>query len=368
MNDWTDAELSTLIAEAMTAHEDDVDADRARELAFAVEPARRHWPAVMAAAVAVILVCGAAVYVAARNGDDGAAPAVSGPTSAGDTTVAPALGTTEENRQRAIAASETALASMSLPAGAEQLEGKPDGWTGGGMGMGPADGTLTRTAWWSVPLSVDQVVVYLTDYAPAGMQRTEGEEVVPAGSSDGVSYTAYSVITPADPAAYTAPTLLVQFAQIGDHTVVRLDTFLAARYAVSPQHRIAGEVTAVQIDRVRPSGSFGSGDGGPLPTVRLAEPADAALIDELVDAFNGQYGSPTAGLTLPCPYPGDPSPEDTVTFSVRNDDGSAGTVVAKTDLWCVGQTQVTVDGARLDVTLDPGDFPDTVDRVADAAE
>jgi hypothetical protein len=367
MNDWTDAELSTVIAEAMTAHEDDVDPDRARELAFAVEPARRHWPAVMAASVAVILACGVVVYAAARTGDDSRAPAITGPASGGDATVS-ALGTTEENRQRAIAASEAVLASMSLPAGSEQLEGKPDGWTGGGMGMGPADGTLTRTAWWSVPLNVDQVVAYLTDYAPAGMRRPEGEEVVPAGSSDGVSYTAYSVIAPADPAAYTAPTLLVQFAQIGDHTVVRLDTFLAARYAVSPQHRIAGEVTAVQIDRVRPARSFGSGDGGPLPTVRLEEPADAVLIAELVDAFNGQYGSPTAGLTLPCPYPGDPSPEDTVTFSVRNDDGSAGTVVAKTDLWCVGQTQVTVDGARLDVTLDPGDFPETVDRVAAAAQ
>jgi hypothetical protein len=367
MNDWTDAEISTLIADAMTAHEDDVDADRARELAFGVEPSRRHWPAVMAASVAVIVVGGVALYVAVRSGDDAAAPATTGPTSGGDTTATSVPGTTAENRQLAIAASEAALASMPVPEGSVELNGKPDGWPGGSMGLGPADWRLGRTAWWSVPLSVDEVVAFLTENAPAGMRRPEGEEVVPDGNSDGVGYTDYSVISPAEPAAYTGPSLLVQFKQIGDNTVLRLDTFLAARYAVSPQHRITGEVSAVQIVRVRPGKPFGSDDGGPLPTVRLEEPADAALINKLVDSFNGLYGSAADVAAMGCPFPGDPAPEDTVTFFVRNDDGTDGTVVAKAELACWGQVQVTVGGTRLQVSLDPGEFPQTVDEVAGAA-
>jgi hypothetical protein len=367
MTDWTDAEISTLIADTLTAHEDDVDPDRARELAFGVEPPRRHWPAIMAASVAALLVCSLAVYIGTRTGDHAAVPATNGPTSGGDATVAQAFGTTAENRQLAIAASEAAVASMPVPEESVQLDGKPEGWPDGESALGPSDWRLTRTAWWSVPMGVAQVVAFLTDHAPAGMRRPPGEDIVVNADSDGVGYTDYDTISPADPAAYTGPSLLVQFKQFGDHTIVRADTFLAARYAVSPQHRIAGEVTAVQIVRVRPAKPFGSGDGGPLPTVRLEALADAAQISELVDAYNGLYGSWTEGGFLSCPFPGDPRPEDTVTFFVRNDDGTDSTVVAKTELACWGQLQATVDGSRLDVTLDPGDFPQTVDQIADAA-
>jgi hypothetical protein len=366
MNDWTDAEISTVIADAMTAHEDDVDADRARELAFAVEPPQRHWSAVVAASAAVILVCGVAVYVAARSGDDAAAPATTGPTSGGDTTVAPAPGTTEENRHRAIAASEAALASMPVPEGSVKLTGEPDEWPDGESALGPSDWRLTRTAWWSVPMGVEQLVAFLTDHAPAGMQRPPGEDIVVNGNSDGVGYTDYDTIAPADPAAYTGPSLLVQFKQFGDHTVMRADTFLAARYGTDDVPRITGDVTAVRIDRVRAAKRDGSG-GGPLPTVRFEAPADSAQIDKLVDAFNSLSGSLTEGGFLSCPMSLGPPAEYTATFIVRRADGSASTMVAHTTVSCWSQLEITVDGTRLRATLDPGGFTQIVDRIADAA-
>jgi hypothetical protein len=192
------------------------------------------------------------------------------------------------------------------------------------------------------------------------MQRVPGEDVVVDGDSYGIGYTDYDVVEPADPAAYSGPSLLVQFKQIGVHTVLRVDSFIASRHAVSAQHRITDDVVAVTIERVRPEDG-GDGGGGELPVVQLTAPGDAEQIGRLVDAFNGLYGSTIPAPMGSCPWPGDPRPQDKVTFETA---GGA-TVVADWELACWGQVQVTVDGDPLDVTLDPQGL-DVVDEIADA--
>ena len=236
-----------------------------------------------------------------------------------------------------------------MPEDAVRLAGEPSAWPESSMSIGPSDWTLTRTAWWSVPLTDEQVAAFLTDHAPNGMRRPEG------------------VVTPADPAAYTGPTVLVQFKQVGDHSVLRVDTFLGARYAVPDELRVTGRVTSVDIDRVGPGDLNRVGDGGPLPTVRLTSPDDAAQIDRLVGAFNGLYGSLTTGYAMSCPMIPDP-PKYTVTFVGTASDGAIHTTVAKVAPICFGQLSVSVDGTLMQITLNPAGWPQVVDEVADGAK
>ena len=363
MRDWTDKDLGALLAEVMTAHEDDVEPARAHLIAQDAMPTRRRWPLMVGGtAAAVALIVAVPIYLSGRSPDNTAevppGPATTGPTTATATSL-----TTAENRVLAIAASKAAVTSLPLPDDAARLDAEPDGWPRGGVSLGPSDDTLTETAWWSVPGTPEELADFLTSNAPEGMQHEPGTEVVVNGTSDGVGYTDYEQIELAMPAAYTGPSVLVQFKQFEDRTVVRVDTFLAARAAVSPQHRITASVTSVTIERIRPDPPIGADDGGPLPTVTLTSPADLAAINSLVRGFNGLYGTQIPVPAISCPFPGDPPPEDTVTFAT-----DAGPVVAHVEPWCFGQVQVTVGGEKLSVTLDPGSWSQLVDVVADEAE
>lgn len=115
------------------------------------------------------------------------------------------------------------------------------------------------------------------------------------------------------PTAYTGPSLLVQFTQIADRTVLRADTFLAARYAVSERHRIIDDVVAVRINRIRPPSPGINEESNALPPVELNAPEDAAQIGRLVDSFNRLYGSVTVPNVMSCPQ--SPPAKDTMTFS-----------------------------------------------------
>jgi hypothetical protein len=366
MKEWTDTDLQTLIGDAMSGREGDVAPGRARELARAAIPARRHWHGVAAASVGVILVCGAVVYVVARGSDQSIQP-VSGPATStgGPTTNGTEPGTTRENYQRAVAASEAAVASVPVPDGSQRLAGKPSGWPADENILGPADGSLTRTAWWSTPLSVDEVAAFLADHTPPGTRLPSGDNPVVSPILDGAGYAEYNTVVSADPAAYSAPRILVQFAAIGDHSALRIDTFLAARYAVPDDDRVAADVTSVEIVRVTAPKEFGGvGDGGPLPPVVLTAADDPAAVDRLVSAFNGLYGSEVDAFGwMSCPMIPAPEPRWTVTFVSTREDGSVDTTVATVAPMCWGQVQVMVNGDRSPVTLDPSGWVETLDDV-----
>ncbi|GAB3774522.1 hypothetical protein FB382_003770 [Nocardioides ginsengisegetis] len=366
MKDWTDDDLAVLLKASMAARERDIDPERARELAQSARPARRRWPAVVAAAAAVALLSGLTAYVAAHNAGRGPSPAGQAPSSSptvgsGDIP----QGTTEENRRRAVAASEATLAAFSPPEGSARLEGQPEGWPAGGMTLGASDLGLSRTAWWSVPMSKAEVVAYLSDHSPAGMLNRSG---VSDPSGGGIASTSYETTTSPDPAAFTAPLLLVQFMQMGDRTVLRVDTFLAARYAVPDEARIPPDVSVIRIDRVAPLSTRGGQGGDPYPApVRLTRPADTGLMDDLVAGFNALYGSITASGYVGCPAPSLPLARDTVTFQTADTNATPHTIVAELEPDCRGQVRVSLDGTQLPVTLDPGGWDQLVNDTADQA-
>ncbi len=263
---------------------------------------------------------------------------------------------TEENYRRAERASEAVVASLVIPQGSMRLEGAPEGWPESNPSLGPSDQSLTRTVWWSIPLGEPEVAEFLTDHAPPGMEHPESEEVVAENGTHGIASTEYVASTPRDPTAYTDPNLLLQFKQLGDITVLRADTFLAARYAVPEVNRLRSDVLAVEIYRRQQSAHR---DGTPTRTrFRLSQPDDAALIQLLVDGFNALPGSITASGFQSCPVQLGPPPRDTVKFTTSTSD-----IVATLEPGCSGQVNLHVDGQPLDVTLDPDGWGPLLDEV-----
>lgn len=370
MTERTDEQLAQLLADSMAAHERDVDPGRARQLASAAQPPRGHWRPAAAAAAAVVILFGSVLY-AVNRGTDHAAP-LSGPTrngGGGSLTSGVAATTTRENFRLAAAAARAALAALPLPPGAARLPGKPADWPPGGMGIAPSDRRLMLTTWWSTPLSVRQVASFLTAHAPAGMHHPKSQQASVGTNYDGIRWTEYDAVISAHPAAYTRPRMIVQFARVGDRTVLRADNFISPRVGVPEGERITAPVTAVQIDRTGPLKPTG-GPGGRLAPVHLTRARDAAQIQQLVHGFNQLYGSLT-GTALgiaPCAIPVGPWPTDKVTFVTTSSHGSGtGTVVARLELGCFGQLHVTVDGEPLKVTLDPTGWDRLIDRVAASA-
>ncbi len=313
----------------------------------------------IAATVAGIAVAATVAGCADRGGS------VATPTPAGSqaVTVSPPIrDTLARHRQLATAASARAVGAMPLPPGAHRLRDKPAGWPDGGTSIGPSDGRLSRTRWWSTSASMTTVTDYLRDHAPAGMRHPRDSDVVSDGP-DRMITTEYEVVRPVDPAAYVGPTLLLELARVGDRTVIHGTTFLAVRTVVAPQARIDSRVTSIRIER---SGYRDrSGRLRRLAPVTLASsvPGDDDQIRRLVLAFDGLPGSitPASFGWMSCPGVWAPVPRIRVTF--HTEDGH--TVVAALREECWGQLRVRVDGVKVAGTLDPAGWRRLVDRAAD---
>lgn len=368
MNDLTDDQLATLLTQSMQAHDADVDPERARLLARAVEPTPRRWgPALLVAAAVTAVVVGIGGYVAVQHGDPNSTAAgpestKPPPSSNGQPTYHPGGPSRFQlNIAMAAAASQRAVDSLPLPAGTDRIGGKPAGWPESSMGLAPADSRLGREAWWSTPLTKDQLAHFLTVNAPPGMRHTPGDDPINDGSSDGLAYTEYDLTKPPAPYAFLGPTLIVEFTRIGDRTFMHAETFAAARYPVSSQHRITSPVISVVIHRFHKGTSPNSGSGV-LPTVRLTRSGDSKQIDQLVQGFNRLPGTANSNAFMSCPYQGIWT--DTVAFTTGS--GSR-TVATLKRSGCADQVVVRVDGRRLITTLDPGSWDTLVNRIANAA-
>lgn len=358
MNDWTDEQLGALITDALRAHEHLADADTARRLATAAAPSRRRRATAVIGAAAAVVLIGSGTAYALGHGRDATTPP--GPASPGVSNgpVSPAAPTTTVAANRRLAAAESAriIGLVPLPAGATRLAGEPAGWPSDwGESLGPSDGSLTRTSWWSVPLPVQDVTSHLATHAPAGMRHAPGDDPM-TEVSPGFWTATYEEASRA-PASYTDPQLLVQVHEMGGRTLVRADSFLGARAVRTPEEEIPGLVTGVTIERVAAQGPGRT--GGPLPTVQLTYPVDRDAIDRLVRAINGLYASIDPPAVLSCPAMLPPLQKDTLTFHTGR-----GTFVFRLTPWCNGQVEVSHDGHALAPTLDPGDLVNVIDREA----
>ncbi|GAB3196588.1 hypothetical protein GCM10027062_06200 [Nocardioides hungaricus] len=343
---WTDDELGTLLRDTFASRESLADPDVARAIVAGVPPGpRRAWPAYAAAAAVAVLATVLAVTVV--GGDP--APPVAGPTPSPPASPAP---TYRLNRLAAAAESEQILASLPVPERSTRLRGEPEGWPAdSGLTVGPSDGTLTRTAWWTVPSTADVVEAYLLSHRPPGTRRDGG---VGSVGPEEVRYVDYVQDPPGDAAAFTGIDMVVQWLEVGGRTLVRADTFTAARAVRTAESYVDGPVTAVDIERVvaDPAGNRR------VAPVRLARPDDSGAIDLLVDTVNGLYASTRPAPAGLCLFPGDPRPSITLTF-----DTADATVTMSVETSCWGQVEIRRDGVPVGPTLDPGDLSDVVDRL-----
>ncbi|MCW2794727.1 hypothetical protein [Nocardioides sp.] len=362
---WTDDELQALLSETFASRESLADPETAQTLAASVpalgRPKQHRWPTYVAAATAVVAIAGIGAYAVTQA--DTETP-VGNPSPSSSRATSPPLTrpshppqrTYAENRAAAAAESARVVELAPLPASAVGLDRRPDGWpVDYGMSLGPSDGTLTRTAWWSVPLGADTLESYLLAHHPQGLRREDGV----GGGAVGIRDVNYDQAGSPDPEAFTGVSLLVQWREVDGRSLVRVDTYLAARAVRTMDTYIDETVTAVDIEQV--SSGFERDGGGPLPTVHLSEPEDHARIARLVETVNGLHASTRPVPMGSCPYPGNPRPSVTVTFHTTSDE-----IVLHLELSCWGQVSVQRDGRLVVPTLDPAGFYPAVEKAAHA--
>lgn len=347
-----DDQFETLLRDTFRAHENLADPERARALALSASAPRPRWTMVLSAAAAVVLIVGTLAYAVGRDGtqNESLPMATTSPTP---TTSDPdgSQPTDADYRAMAAVASERTLAKTPVPDGAIRLEDQPPGWPKDyGMSLGPSDQGLTRTAWWSVPMSTEALADFLSSHEPEGLAHNPDEDVITCGNDSGICDTTFYPTRQIRPEAYSEPTLLVQFTAAGDRSVMRADTFTFARPVRSPEGFIDGPVTSVGIDRVvRGSGLHNVRE----PRVEIIDPDQ---INRLVEAVNGLYGH--YGFSASCPYPGDPRPSLSLSFHT-----ASGVVRVHGNLVCWEGLTVTRDGERIAPELDPEDIEEIVDQV-----
>jgi len=351
MSQWTDEELGALLTETFASRELLADPDVARRLASSVVVRRPAWLVPASAAAAVVLVAGVAVAVGARGGDHAAGPPAPSPSSASPTvSQSPIADTYTAQREAARAEAERLLTLVPLPTGAAQLAGQPSGGSVGDEGIGPSDPDLTRTAWWQVPASPEEVGAHLHANVPAGF--TDADETAPGTSIDGHYSLTFTQTASTEPAAYRPAYLLVRWKALNGGTVVRADVFIAAYDVRDPASQLA-DVTAVGLSRTV----------GPAASLLDLTQADDAQLAEVVASFQGLPASMKPPMVASCPAP---APGHEVTDTITFHEASGSTVVARLKPGCWGQVTVTRDGVRVTPTLDPGDLDKTVQAVLTA--
>lgn len=273
--------------------------------------------------------------------------------------------TYQHNRALAAAESARVVGTTPVPAGSTRLITPPRSWSGpSDQTLGPSDGSLTRTAWWTVPAgtTADDIQRQLLAQAPDGMSREAGV----GEGSNGIRDVTYLQPAPPDPMDYTAVSLLVQWgpAKTQDgKLLVRADTFLAARDVRNPRTVLPGRTLAVNIDEVR---ARGNGRSHRMPAVHFARDANPQTLKALVAEVNGLYASTKPIPALPCPAPMRPVPRLKLTFLVSPVTHEPPHVITmRLQAWCMGQVRVNVDGHGVSPSLDPDDLVDFVDHLVD---
>ena len=343
MKSWTDGQLEQLPRDTFRDHENLADPDRALAVALTTAPARRRrWPVIWSAAAAVALVVGGTVV---RRHSALTARRVHRlvPHSA-DSPTPPGLGATdEENIAATRAQAAWILHAVPMPDGAEEWHEPPTAVLGEpGLGTCPSDSTLRPD---------DLVDGAAVRQRVRGLGRSPGPDRSSCGSEQGQvrEHRALRRLLGADTAAFTTPTLAVNYIDRGDGTEVRLDTFISARYGRSTFIPTATHVT---IRRTRESSDLGT---DAVTTRQLSDPEEVA---QVVALANRLPGVPSGDCVHSCP------PVSGGIYTLRFL-GPAGAIVLRaTEDFCGIGATLRENGTFVDPLLDPDrSFFAQVDRL-----
>ncbi|HJQ04184.1 MAG TPA: hypothetical protein VJ872_01975 [Nocardioides sp.] len=250
----------------------------------------------------------------------------------------PPSSTTAGNRVIALAASQHLLIVLRPPKGGHAVDSSPTADLRDPLeGVGPSDSRLSRHAWWTVPMSAQDFGTWLRSQHPDGLTVSDG------GSSSAPDGTMVDIaeLDGTSTAAYSAPVLTVAYLPHDGGVAVRLDTFLAARYARTTY--IPTDTTRVAIRTV--TTTFDS----KRRTTRHRTVSDPAQVHRLVAAANGLFGTVTIPNIFHCPLMRKQTTA-TVTFT-----GPSGTyAITGTATTCAAALALTHDGHLVPPALDPG--------------
>ena len=161
------------------------------------------------------------------------------------------------------------------------------------VGIGPSDPDFTRTTWWTVSLSREAFGSWLHTHAPHGHGLRADSDSGGSVESRGVWEQDQDFLAPST-TAHTVGWVNFAFMPQGDGLVVRVDTFVGARFARTVL--VPKDTTAVTIRRSERSPEPHS---RPHTTVRTI--TDTGAVADLVKMVNGLPGAMTTQFVASCP-------------------------------------------------------------------
>jgi hypothetical protein len=290
---------------------------------------------VVAWAVATFaLVAGGTSYVLGRGGDEPPSPP---PLATGSTTAPPGsdstADTTADNLAATRAMSAWLLHAIPMPDGAVESDRSPAPVIGEpGLGMCPSDRALRLTTWWTVPLAEGDFLDWVAAHLPAGLHIDDGT---------GRSGTVLSFsVSGSGTAAYTTPTIALDYVDLDGQTAVRIDTFISARFG--RDIFVPGSTSDVTLRLTRHEAGRPHGH---TTSRHLTAPGAVA---RLVASANGVPGASTAECVHSCP-PFLEKRDYTLRFVGPGDSYA----LRATDFGCGSGARLDHDGTRVAPVLDP---------------
>lgn len=267
----------------------------------------------------------------------------------------------DANRAAATAEAQHLLDETPLPAGAVPQATSPTPVLVHQDQGGPLeqDTSLDRVAWWTVPVSTDDVAAYVAAHSPtdltAGVATGGTETNTKTGTS--VSWTQQDFLgTGTD--AYTTPELWLTWTAYDGGTAVRAEVYIGARWPRSARSYVTGPIRRVDVRIHRdPDPMLGAGEH---VSASYTARSKVRRLRTLFDALIGGLHNEGEVLMMSCPSSG--TETTTLVFHLLH-----GHLVRVRDIaaGCGDRLQVWRDGRRVSPPLDPTGFAAGVAAIAE---
>jgi hypothetical protein len=207
------------------------------------------------------------------------------------------------------------------------------------VGIGPSDRSFTRTTWWTVPLSREGFGTWLHAHAPHGLRADSDSGGVV--ESMGV-WERDQDFHARGTTAHTEGWVNFAFMPQGDALVVRVDTFVGARFARTVL--VPKDSTFVTIRR---TARTLAADSRPHTTVRTI--TDPKAVADLVGMVDELPGAMTKPVLASCP---ETVTQQSYTMAFATPHGTFVARLPTTACW--PSLTLMRDGAKAGPLLDPG--------------
>lgn len=246
------------------------------------------------------------------------------------------------------------LKAVPMPQSAREWNHSPTPhYRHGSIGIGPSDPAFTRTTWWTVPLSPTAFGAWLRTHKPKGL-TADSDSGGPV-ESQGVWEQDQDFHAPST-SAHTQGWVNFAFLPQGDGVVVRVDTFVGARFARTVL--VPTDATSVTIRRTERSLQPHT-----RPHLTVRPITDRRAIADLVTMVNRLPGAMTSQFVASCPGA---LKERSYRMSFATPRGSYVATLPTTMCW--PQLTLTLNGAKAGPPLDPGQqFAKAADKYLDVA-